>query len=404
MCLIYYRNTDKHDAAPNWDALERAWKTNNDGTGVAWYNGKRWRSWKDVSAPWKTVRKMIAKHQNAKRLIVHFRWTTHGLTNTENCHPFTIGKGIIYAHNGTFAGVREKEGKSDTRRVSEVLKSAIDSGCSIRTAFNIAKMLGDGNRQIITTPNGGIYRAGSWTERAEGMYSNTNCLYTYCQKTTYKQTTYKNGIGFHSQQSTSKAGQVYRGTAFDTYDDGDRYFLPNNTTDEDDYEETQEQDADPWQGHELDDVAAILAQFGATSDHINWFLESGSLDELIEFCEERGATKQDIEFYLPSYDHEQQPTEEELAQIEEDDRQAQKWLMAQKAITEETKRDGLSPSSLAMIERLTREREAAAEAIGKPIDQRETNAHDTAEAEAREVVNKYDDPSTDRESGFTLID
>ena len=40
---------------------------------------------------------------------LHFRWTTHGLTNVLNCHPFLFnGDEYAVVHNGVISGVNIK--------------------------------------------------------------------------------------------------------------------------------------------------------------------------------------------------------------------------------------------------------------------------------------------------------
>ena len=46
--------------------------------------------------------------------IIHFRITTHGLTNRTNCHPFLIDDSIGFAHNGIIDFVSDHKKKSDT--------------------------------------------------------------------------------------------------------------------------------------------------------------------------------------------------------------------------------------------------------------------------------------------------
>ena len=46
--------------------------------------------------------------------IIHFRITTHGLTNKLNCHPFLVNDEIGFAHNGMIDFVDNHKKKSDT--------------------------------------------------------------------------------------------------------------------------------------------------------------------------------------------------------------------------------------------------------------------------------------------------
>ena len=54
--------------------------------------------------------------------LFHLRWTTHGVTDVTNCHPFTVGDDnlSVIAHNGILPiDVPKEETRSDTRIFAE---------------------------------------------------------------------------------------------------------------------------------------------------------------------------------------------------------------------------------------------------------------------------------------------
>lgn len=62
-----------------------------------------------------------AHNVNDLDALVHFRITTRGSEDAENCHPFAIGNGAL-VHNGTINGLgKVGEGKSDTQIFAEMI-------------------------------------------------------------------------------------------------------------------------------------------------------------------------------------------------------------------------------------------------------------------------------------------
>ena len=49
-----------------------------------------------------------------EKALIHFRIRTHGETNTENCHPFTVNENVVFIHNGIINNVTAKGAESDT--------------------------------------------------------------------------------------------------------------------------------------------------------------------------------------------------------------------------------------------------------------------------------------------------
>ncbi len=143
---------------------------------MAWYAGQ-WRAWRSIDAPWpKVAKRLSVLADNAERVIVHFRWATHGGYDIANCHPFQVSPQSFLFHNGTFAGVDGEEDESDTRQVAARMAKIVAGGGRLADAWQLVKLLSDANRLILTLPGGKIAYAGSWLSRSDGCYSNGHCL------------------------------------------------------------------------------------------------------------------------------------------------------------------------------------------------------------------------------------
>lgn len=209
MCLIFYRDVIKATAKLDLDILEEANYSNPDGVGVAYVHPKTksWDSWRSVRSSWKSIAKRLAwLDANTDRWAVHFRYATAGSKTVDNAHPFQIADDVLLMHNGVLTGVHERDDKSDTRQLAERLSACHAAGgqSSLLAAWRAVKLLGHGNRFLLTLPKGRVQFAGDWVSRPEGKYSNSSCLYTSWRKP---------AIGYAATTATTKNRVNYRSTA-----------------------------------------------------------------------------------------------------------------------------------------------------------------------------------------------
>jgi len=121
--LTFYRP----GVMPNLSHLENGARTNRDGHGFAVIVGDRIERGRGMSAD--AVIEAFDKVRRAhpeSYAIFHSRYTTHGLTNEANCHPFFVAgdSRTVLAHNGILPqGAQPLKGdeRSDTRILAEDL-------------------------------------------------------------------------------------------------------------------------------------------------------------------------------------------------------------------------------------------------------------------------------------------
>lgn len=121
MCIIIYNKNKKPIPTEN---LERAYKANPDGAGVAFVRKGRVYVGKSVKP--EEIKKFISNYNTAGALF-HFRIKTHGSIKKENCHPFTVLSkdagdpiDLVMMHNGILSFTEEMRGKGDDRTDSEI--------------------------------------------------------------------------------------------------------------------------------------------------------------------------------------------------------------------------------------------------------------------------------------------
>jgi hypothetical protein len=111
MCLAIYKPQNKKVIKHE---METAWESNDDGAGFAYpYKGKVLieKGFMTFDSFWNAIQ----PHMD-KPMAIHFRWSTHGLVDSTNCHPFAITDELAMIHNGVISGIdiTDKD-KSDTR-------------------------------------------------------------------------------------------------------------------------------------------------------------------------------------------------------------------------------------------------------------------------------------------------
>tara|TARA_R110002020_G_scaffold32697_8_gene100273 strand:+ start:724 stop:1461 length:738 start_codon:yes stop_codon:yes gene_type:complete len=111
------------------DRLKTCFDNNDDGAGYMFVkNGKLLfvKGFFTFKNFWNSYVKNVVKNGNPISAI-HFRITTHGKTNAENCHPFKISDDVGFIHNGIINFVKADKKKSDTSMFNEHILKRLPS-------------------------------------------------------------------------------------------------------------------------------------------------------------------------------------------------------------------------------------------------------------------------------------
>lgn len=197
MCILMYFPPG---AQPIREHLEQGCRSNPDGFGwavVDWQNAEIITG-KSMDAATAVEEFMaLRKLYPADCAIFHARITTHGLTDLDNCHPFTVlnrpksaGGDMILAHNGIISRCAvglPGDTRSDTRRFAEdVLMRSFPALDSPKTRRRLEEYIGAGSKVVILTTDpaykaqGYIFneRLGDWLEDADNIPGNPSVWYS----------------------------------------------------------------------------------------------------------------------------------------------------------------------------------------------------------------------------------
>lgn len=235
MCLIITGKSAKiRSTLLNTHALlSDIYSSNPDGIGIMYATSKGLKVVKVLPKSLADATQFINKLPNDEReLAIHFRWTTHGHTNLDNCHPYDVVKGYVaMMHNGILhTGNDADKAKSDTWHfINDYLSSPVTEHPALvhnqKFLDMVAEFIGD-NRFVFMDGDGkmshvnydqGVEHDGMW-------FSNTYA--------------WRPSRLIPSYQYSTKYSKRYYNSMYDDYDYDGRYggfkYLPSNAWKQDD--------------------------------------------------------------------------------------------------------------------------------------------------------------------------
>jgi hypothetical protein len=109
MCIAIARPANSHISK---ETLQQCFDSNPDGAGFCVEHEGNLQIHKGFFT-FESFYNAYEPFQHQKALI-HFRIKTHGLLNTDNCHPFSVSDEVVFIHNGIIQGVPHSDTESDT--------------------------------------------------------------------------------------------------------------------------------------------------------------------------------------------------------------------------------------------------------------------------------------------------
>jgi hypothetical protein len=186
MCLII---ASFQGTLPSKELLERAWEDNNHGWGIMWAENGTVRNVKGFRLD--SLMRNVNNREGSP-FVVHLRWATHGLVNTQNCHPFKVTKGLQLMHNGVMLQPETDKDMSDSWHFAQELRDLCVKYPGLDTSDNedslvaftekvcgtskIAFMYSDGTIAIANEKMGSEYE-GLWLSNEYSIPRNDEDLY-----------------------------------------------------------------------------------------------------------------------------------------------------------------------------------------------------------------------------------
>lgn len=157
--------------------LSSAQSYNPDGVGIVSWDSKgspivKLTKWTDM---FEDLLDEVKGQCGRNDIWVHFRMATHGKVSRANTHPFSLGNGWWFMHNGVLSGQDIQGDESDTAAFvrTKLLPKIKKYGELWLKSREFHKILEDessrGNRFLLIGPWGYTYKAGAWSSNDEGL-------------------------------------------------------------------------------------------------------------------------------------------------------------------------------------------------------------------------------------------
>jgi glutamine amidotransferase len=188
--------------------LKRCWDNNPHGGGFMFTDGKKVITYKEMQSFKKYYREFLQKREeySQSNFVCHFRISTHGKINTENCHPFLVNDKLGFVHNGIIRNASISPDYSDTnmfnRETLQMLPINFTSNQGILSL--IKEYIGSGSKLAFLSSDNHI----TYVNESAGQYD-------------------ENGVWFSNGGYKEYKYYDAGGVKVDTFNSG---WLPKNTT------------------------------------------------------------------------------------------------------------------------------------------------------------------------------
>lgn len=173
MCLAIFK--PKNEKFPALDVLQRAWKTNPHGAGLAIVENGKVKILKGFMTLEDFYTVLCEENLKALDVVIHFRWSTSGSVIPELCHPFPVSKSNAdlkalsmvtdkaLIHNGVMFQPKIND-YSDTAIFSRYMAHAAPDNKTIREII--------GNDRLAIVTGLGVNLIGDWNLIDGCVFSN----------------------------------------------------------------------------------------------------------------------------------------------------------------------------------------------------------------------------------------
>ena len=205
--------------------LENSFSNNDDGAGYMFAKDgilKLFKGFFRFEDFWNSYKRNVIENGNPISAI-HFRITTHGKTDKNNCHPFKVNKKLGFIHNGVINMVKTDNNKSDTAMFNEIILKHLPKGFIRNQAITNLIEESIGNSKLVFLDNKENYLIsnesnGEWNNNV--WYSNNSyqyCYYYYSGVQNYGRFNFNDNSPKKKKKKKTKAIHLGSGMAGVTY-------------------------------------------------------------------------------------------------------------------------------------------------------------------------------------------
>lgn len=156
------------------NVLKTCWDNNKDGAGMLYLQGGVLTAFKEMDNfdnfydhyDW------VRKTHKDSQIVLHFRISTHGKVDLENCHPFMVNEDWGFVHNGIISNAEKHVDYSDTNMFNrDVLRKLPKDWIHDAATYELVcgyiggsklLFLNKDNEAYIINENWGVWDLGCW--------------------------------------------------------------------------------------------------------------------------------------------------------------------------------------------------------------------------------------------------
>jgi predicted glutamine amidotransferase len=152
-----------------------SWDNNPDGFGMAYVEQGQIKIYKNLVNVEESYNEYLKVRKNTRLpVMLHFRISTSGKKDMENCHPFYVNQDLVFCHNGIL-GIKTTAEKNDTRTFNDIILKKLPSDFLKNPAIKNLVTLAIGSSKFVFLDSQGHYsilheNKGYW--RKDTWYSN----------------------------------------------------------------------------------------------------------------------------------------------------------------------------------------------------------------------------------------
>mgnify|MGYP003135485084 CR=1 FL=1 len=187
MCIAILK---PHKETISKDTLETCFNNNSDGAGYMFAKDNRLQFFKGFftfEKFYESYKRNVVDNDNPMSAI-HFRITTHGLSDKSNCHPFKINENLGFIHNGVINMVETHKIKSDTSMFNNRVLKHLPKGFIRNQAITSLIEESIGSSKLVFLDNKGNYlisneNLGEWKNNIWFSNDSHECYVNYYMPT-----------------------------------------------------------------------------------------------------------------------------------------------------------------------------------------------------------------------------